>query len=117
MISCWMAFRVRTECGVRKIGGGLCERPTRGILFGCRKDHYWEKVLSWSAHLGVAQLAAKLNLQLTAFEVPEPDGQENPTPQPGNGRHAKRDTAMFYMSVIQTLTAIIGTYLAALSVH
>ena len=78
MISCWMAFRVRTECGVRTLRGGLCERPTRGILFGCRQNHHWEKVLSWSAYLGVAQLAAKLNLRLTAFGTLGPTYRSSP---------------------------------------
>jgi hypothetical protein len=112
----WMAFRVRTTCGVANRRGGLCRRPTRGILFGCRKDHYWEKVFAWSRYVGVARLATKLKIDLPVFGHGALDDYQQRCARPQDVQeHSRRDIAMFYMAIIQTLTAIIGTVIAILA--
>lgn len=125
VVSGWIAFRVRTTCGVANIRGGFCKRSTRGILFGCRKDHFWEKIFAWSRYLGAAYIADKMHVTLPALAVPGEQPSEGIPSQKGRkpvtnyeGRSdGKRDVAMFYLTLIQTLATIVGTIIAIQSLR
>ena len=125
VVSGWIAFRVRTTCGVANIKGGFCKRSTRGILFGCRKDHFWEKIFAWSRYLGAAYIADKMHISLPALsapserprdDVPSPRERETVTNHEACS-HGKRDVAMFYLTIIQTLATIVGTIIAIQSLR
>jgi hypothetical protein len=45
-IPCWfLVIYAPTTCGVTTIAGKPCQRPTRGILFGCH-NHTWVKLFA-----------------------------------------------------------------------
>lgn len=47
MILSWIvAMKIPSTCGVTTVKGGRCTRDTKGVIFGCRRDHYWEKALA-----------------------------------------------------------------------
>ena len=44
MIISWIiAMELPTKCGVTTTKGGRCKLDAKGIIFGCRRWHFWEK--------------------------------------------------------------------------
>lgn len=120
---CWIAFRLRTKCGVIGRKGGPCARGTRGIFFGCKKDHYWEKPFAWSRYLGVGALMSKIGIEVPALGVsdrppetlaswsPSPDMRTHGKTMASGGEH-NREIITFYCTVVSTIATIVGTFAA-----
>jgi hypothetical protein len=44
MIISWIvAMELPTKCGVTTVRGGRCKLDAKGVIFGCRRWHRWEK--------------------------------------------------------------------------
>jgi hypothetical protein len=44
MIISWIiAMELPTKCGVTTRRGGRCRLDAKGVIFGCKQWHYWEK--------------------------------------------------------------------------
>lgn len=42
-LSWFIGMQLETRCGVTTRSGGACRLQARGVIFGCRRYHFWEK--------------------------------------------------------------------------